>query len=185
MEPVHVAITRLVQPGKEAAFEKAMYAFIERSIGVHGVTGVHLLRPAPGADSREYGILRSFESREARDAFYSSDLFAAWEEEVAPLVESGCSKRELHGLEAFFRRGAIGAPPRWKMALLTWMGVFPSVVVWSAILRPPLHALPVFATTAVITGFVVLTLAWGVMPVLTKAFAGWLRAGTAPPVNAN
>jgi len=182
MEPVHVAITRLVQPGKEAAFEKAMYAFIERSIGVHGVTGVHLLRPAPGADSREYGILRSFESREARDDFYASDLFAAWEEEVAPLVESGCSKRELHGLEAFFQRGAGPHPPRWKMALLTWMGVFPSVVVWSAILRPPLHALPVVATTAVITGFVVLTLAWGVMPVLTRAFAPWLRAGGSPPM---
>ena len=179
MEPVHVAITRLVQPGKEAAFEKAMYAFIERSIGVHGVTGVHLLRPAPGADSREYGILRSFESPEARDDFYASKLFADWEEEVAPLVESGCSKRELHGLEAFFQRGAGPHPPRWKMALLTWMGVFPSVVVWSAILRPPLHALPVVATTAVITGFVVLTLAWGVMPVLTRAFAPWLRAGEA------
>lgn len=184
MEPVHVAITRLVQPGKEAAFEKAMYAFIERSIGVHGVTGVHLLRPAPGADGREYGILRSFESREARDDFYTSKLFADWEEEVAPLVESGCSKRELHGLEAFFQRGAGPHPPRWKMALLTWMGVFPSVVVWSAILGPMLHALPRVAITAVITGFVVLTLAWGVMPVLTKAFGGWLRAGVSQPVAA-
>jgi len=172
MEPVHVAITRLVRPGKDAEFERAMYAFIERSIGVHGVTGVHLLRPAPGADSREYGILRSFESREARDDFYASKLFADWEEEVAPLVESGCGKRELHGLEAFFRRGAAGAPPRWKMALLTWMGVFPSVVIWSAVLRPPLRELPSVATTAVITGFVVLTLAWGVMPMLTRVAAG-------------
>jgi len=179
MEPVHVAITRLVQPGREAEFEKAMYAFIERSIGVHGVTGVHLLRPAPGADSREYGILRSFESREARDEFYASQLFAEWEEEVAPLVESGCSKRELHGLEAFFQRGAGPHPPRWKMALLTWMGVFPSVVVWSAILGPQLQAFPRVATTAVITAFVVLTLAWGVMPILTKTFAGWLRASEA------
>jgi antibiotic biosynthesis monooxygenase (ABM) superfamily enzyme len=138
MEPVHVAITRLVQPGKEAAFEKAMYAFIERSIGVHGVTGVHLLRPAPGADSREYGILRSFESREARDAFYASEaLRGVGRGSRAPggeRVQQARAARARSFLPA--RGGQRHSPPRWKMALLTWMGVFPSVVVWSAILRP-------------------------------------------------
>ena len=92
------------------------------------------------------------------------------------MVEGSWSKREIDGLEVFFQRGAVGHPPRWKMALLTWLGVFPSVVVWSAILGPHLQTLHRVVATAVVTGFVVVTLAWGVMPLLTRLFGRWLRA---------
>ncbi len=38
---------------------------------------------------------------------------------MKPLVEEGYSRRDLHGLEAFFTDpGIIETPPRWKMAIL-------------------------------------------------------------------
>ena len=84
----------------------------------------------------------------------------------------------LHGLEAFFRDPQHSPPPRWKMAIVTWLGVFPSVLFWSSTLPKVLPGLPSLGVMAIINVFVVVTLAWGVMPLLTKLFAGWLRQNT-------
>jgi antibiotic biosynthesis monooxygenase (ABM) superfamily enzyme len=84
-------------------------------------------------------------------------------------------RRRLHGLEAFFRDTKHGPPPRWKMAIVTWMGVFPSVLLWSSLLPNLLSGLPHLLVVAIVNVFVVATLAWGVMPLLTRFFAGWLQ----------
>jgi antibiotic biosynthesis monooxygenase (ABM) superfamily enzyme len=87
-------------------------------------------------------------------------------------------RRRLHGLEAFFRDTRHAPPPRWKMAVVTWMGVFPSVLLWSSLLPNALGGLPHLAVVAIVNVFVVVTLAWGVMPLLTRMFAGWLHNRT-------
>lgn len=180
MPDIHIAITRQVQPGKEAEFEAALRAFARRSLHHLGTTGVHLLAPVAGDLGREYGILRSFESEAASHAFYASELYAEWEKEAAPLVVGEPILRRLHGLEAFFRSERVAPPPRWKMALLTWLGVFPTVLLWSRLLPPHLEPLHPIASTAVINLFVVITLAWGAMPLLTRVFARWLRPDALP-----
>lgn len=173
MNPIHVAITRRVKPGQEAAFEAALLEFMGTTMASPGVLGAQLLRPAPGSAVPEYGILRAFESEMARDAFYASPLFRSWEERVAPLVEGPYELRNLHGLEAFFHQGAL-RPARWKMALLTWLAVFPAAYCWSQLLRPLVAPLPGMVGSAVVSIFVVVTLAWGLMPVLTRIFESWL-----------
>jgi len=69
MTPVHVAITRRIKPGSEAAFEAALLAFMAERLSQPGVLGAQLLRPAPGGVPTEYDILRAFASEAARDAF--------------------------------------------------------------------------------------------------------------------
>lgn len=175
MPPIHVAIRRRVTPGKEAEFEASLLDFFQRSMFFPGVLGAQILRPGEGASPLEYGILRTFESEAARDAFYESALFKTWNSQVAPLLaEVAYDRRDLHGLEAFFR-GEHGPPPRWKMAIVTWLGVYPCVVLWSTLLGPFLSPLPRVLATAVVTAAVVITLAWGVMPFLTKVLRPWLR----------
>jgi len=88
-------------------------------------------------------------------------------------VDGPYEQRNLHGLEAFFRQGAM-RPPRWKMVILTWLGVFPAAFVWGQILHPLLAPLPQVLAYGVISAFILITLAWGVMPVLTRVFEGWL-----------
>ena len=175
MQPVHIAITRKVKPGMEERFEKALHIFIRESLHEPGTTGVQLVRPATDADAREFGILRSFESEAASKAFYLSDMFAKWEERIAPMVVGEPTQRRLHGLEAFFRDSGK-APPRWKMAIATWMGVFPAVWLWSSILPTPLSGLHPLLVGAIVDVFVVVSLTWCLMPLLTKALAGWLHA---------
>ena len=176
MTMVHCAITRVVREGKEAEFEEALKRFVARSLNHHGTTGAHLLRPADASKPREYGILRSFRSESHMREFYASDLFKQWQSEVADLVEGEPVHRQLHGLEAFFRGvGAKAPPPRWKMAFVTWLGVFPVVLLWSRVLPPFLQPLHPFVVTAVVTGVAVITLTWLVMPFLTGRFAAWLH----------
>ena len=175
METVHVAVTRQVKPGCEQAFEEALREFARESLREPGTTGVHLIAPVPGTNGCEYGVLRSFESDAACRTFYASDVFKNWQEQSAAMVVGDPIRRKLHGLEAFFRDTQDGPPPRWKMAVVTWLGVFPSVLLWSTLLPKYLGTLPNLAVMAIVNVFVVITLAWVVMPLLTKLFAKWLH----------
>ncbi|MEM6692001.1 MAG: antibiotic biosynthesis monooxygenase [Planctomycetota bacterium] len=176
MSMVHCAITRVVREGKECEFEEALKCFVARSLSHHGTTGAHLLHPTDASRPREYGILRSFTSAEQMREFYDSDLFAQWQVEVAPLVEGEPLHRQLHGLEAFFRSSGSEPPVRWKMAIVTWLGVFPVVLFWSRTLPTIFGSFNPIAITGVVTGVAVVTLTWLVMPLLTRLFAGWIQA---------
>jgi antibiotic biosynthesis monooxygenase (ABM) superfamily enzyme len=173
MKAVHVAVTRQVKPECAEEFAYALREFARESLRESGTTGVHLIAPVPGSNGCEYGILRSFESEEASRRFYDSEIFHHWQQRVSDLVIGDSLVRRLHGLEAFFQDSKRG-PPRWKMAIITWLGVFPSVLLWSRVLPQFLGSLPNHLVVAIVNVFVVVTLTWAVMPLLTKHFSGWL-----------
>src|SRR6267154_4605609 len=77
-QPIHVAITRRIKPGREQEFQAALKEFFARSLAQSGVRGAAVLIPPPGSSSKEYGILRSFANAAERDAFYASALYAEW-----------------------------------------------------------------------------------------------------------
>lgn len=176
MAVVHCAVTRIVRPGAEAEFDAKLTEFVRATITAQGVTGVHILRPPPQSDCAEYGVLRSFESEEAAKSFYASPEFTQWVQDVEPLVMGQPIHRRLTGLEAFFRSESGWSPPRWKMAVVTYLGVVPSVLLWSSFLGPLLSNQPWTLRTMVINLMVVVTLTWFVMPLLTKIFGPWLKA---------
>ena len=185
-----VAVTRVVKPGCEEAFERAIHGFVQRSLHLPGQLGVQILRPVPGSGSREYGILRRFASAEARDEFYRLPLFDEWKQKVAGLVEgepryerlsgledSRCRVNgplylrpagrwlfpcglwpfgvfvryeHLSGLETWFTlpgQRAIVPPPRWKMALVTVLGVWPASMFVPWLLHPFISGLVVVAAS--------------------------------------
>jgi antibiotic biosynthesis monooxygenase (ABM) superfamily enzyme len=170
---VHVAITRKIKPGCERAFEESLRHFFRDSLDHQGVLGAHLLSPPPGSDAREYGILRSFASERERDAFYHSELFDKWQTHVAQFTEGNRTVRELHGLEAWFRTAA--RPARWKMALLTWLGVWPTSLVVGTLLGARLSSLPLLVSSGIVAAVIVVCLTWIVMPLLVRLFDFWLR----------
>jgi antibiotic biosynthesis monooxygenase (ABM) superfamily enzyme len=177
--PIHVVIVRRVRPGCEAQFQQELRRFFQESFGHDGVLGASMLVPPPGSGSREFGILRTFKSERDRDAFYASALFRDWLKRGEPLAEDEWSYRELSGMEAWFRAPS-GPPPRWKMALLTWLAVWPASLLVRALFGPGLgRALPPWLLTAVSAAGVVALLTWVVMPLYVRAARGWLR----PPLH--
>jgi hypothetical protein len=174
---VHVAIMRIVRPGREQEFEARIQEFFREAAQQPGVCGAYLIRPFAGSDAREYGILRSFASEGDCDRFYRSDLYRRWNDAVGPLVEGGPQRRALHGMEAFFRDGE-SPPPAWKMALLTWVGVNPAVYIFSTAVPAVLGKMPMLAELLIVNAFVVAILTWAFMPLLTKLFRPWLQPTT-------
>jgi antibiotic biosynthesis monooxygenase (ABM) superfamily enzyme len=174
-QPVHVAITRRIKPGHEQEFQAALREFFAKSFAQNGVRGVGVLVPPPGSSSREYGILRSFANAAERDAFYASPLYAEWKKRVAALSEGEPETRELHGLEAFFR-GDGAVPPRWKMAVATYLGVVPVIMGLALTLGRLIHSWNFVLNNLVFNAFVVMLLTWVVMPLITRALQNWLQA---------
>jgi antibiotic biosynthesis monooxygenase (ABM) superfamily enzyme len=171
---IHVAITRRVRPGCEAEFQQALREFFQTSFAHGGVMGASMLTPPPGTDSHEYGILRTFASETERDAFYESPMFKAWEERAKTLTEGEPVYRQLHGLEAWFR-SPRNPPPRWKMAVATLLGVYPTSLLLSLTVGEVAHAWPLPVRSLVIASCMVALLTWVVMPLVTRLIHGWLN----------
>src|SRR5687768_10735328 len=147
--PIHIAITRRVRPGCEAEFQAALRDFFQTSFAHGGVLGATMIVPPPGSNSREFGILRTFADEQERDDFYASPVFKAWEARAQPLTETNSwTARPLHGLEAWFR-SPHSPPPRWKMAIATFLGVFPVVTALSLTLGPAIQSWPFIVRNAV------------------------------------
>ncbi len=64
----------------------------------------------------------------------------------------------------------------WKMAMLTWIGLWPTVTVMMWVVRPQIEDLPVALQTLIMTGLIVPLMTWVHMPLLTRLFCRWLRA---------
>jgi uncharacterized protein len=173
--PIHIAITRRVRPGCETEFQNALREFFQTSFAHGGVLGATMIVPPPGSDSREFGILRTFANEKERDDFYASPVFKAWEQKCDPLTESNSwTYRPLHGLEAWFR-SPHSPPPKWKMAVATFLGVFPLAMMLNLTLGPLIREWHFVLRNAVFNAFVVTLLAWAVMPVVTRLLRGWLQ----------
>jgi uncharacterized protein len=175
-EPIHIAITIRVRKPHVAEFERALKDFAGRSLAGPGARGVQCLYPAPGSASTEYGILRSFANAADRDSFYGSAFFKSWLARIAPMVEGESTRRQLYGLEAWFRDPKGPMPPRWKMALLTWIAAWPASMLTQAVLAPVLgrNAPQVLQAALVALGLVVI-LTWVAMPFLVKIASPWLH----------
>jgi uncharacterized protein len=66
------------------------------------------------------------------------------------------------------------APPRYKLALLTWAGAYAVITAILAVLGPVMAPWPLPLRTLLLSVLMVLTLTWLVIPTLTRLARGWL-----------
>lgn len=175
-DAITVCISRTVKPGCEADFERALHDFVLRSLSQPGQFGVHIMRPAPGSSSREYGIIRKFADRDALTAFHKSHEYLMWTQDVLELTEGNVRIEELTGLESWFTLPGtpLRAFPKWKMAVVTFLGVFPVAMLLSLTLGRVIASWNFIIANLVFNACVVALLTWIVMPVLTRTLHGWL-----------
>jgi uncharacterized protein len=174
-KPIHIAITRRIKPGCEAEFQKLLQEFFKTSFAHIGVHGASMLVPPPGSPSPEFGILRTFANAQERDAFYASPMFKAFDEKVRPLTEGDPVHRELTGLEAWFR-SPQNPPPRWKMAVATYLGVVPVIMGLSLTIGPVVRSWNFVLNNLIFNACVVALLTWVVMPLITRILHRWLHS---------
>jgi antibiotic biosynthesis monooxygenase (ABM) superfamily enzyme len=177
-ELVYVAVVRTVKPGRETDFEQALHEFIRKSLSLPGQMGVHIIRPAPGSDSRQYGVIRAFSDKGALAAFRSSPVYADWTQFAVEMTEGPAHTEELCGLESWFTMpGApLKALPQWKMAIATYLGVVPVTMFLALTLGKFIGKWNFVSNNLAFNAFVVALLTWVVMPLLTRTLGSWLRS---------
>ena len=114
-------------------------------------------------------------------AWQASPERAQWLEQVLALAHT-VGAQQLHrvtGLDYWFatpHSTTRPAPPRWKVATVTWLGIFPTVLLLFLTVAPLMEGWYLVPRVMVITVLVVLIMTWGVAPRLTRWLHPWLHA---------
>jgi uncharacterized protein len=174
--PVTTTVTRRVRPGHEALYEQFLDGIISAASEFPGHLGVEVFRPQ-SASAGEYRIVYRFDGEEHLRVWLDSAEHAAWLERAEPHVVGPMRTSFVTGLETWFTLpGAPGAvpPPPYKMALLTWITIFPLISAIVALTGPLLEGLPQVVRLGITTALAVPLMTWVVMPRVTRLLRGWL-----------
>ena len=96
---------------------------------------------------------------------------------LGELTEGDPRIEELSGLEGWFtlpEHPGLAKPPKYKMALATFLGVFPVAMGLNLTLGPAIRPWHFVLSSAIFNACVVILLTWVVMPLVTRALHRWL-----------
>ena len=171
--PVKIVMERRVHAGSEPRFEGWVKALLDAARARGGLEGSSVLAAGGTGD---YFVLLRFASPEHLDRWQGSVEHAALLREADAFSVAADRAQVRTGLETWFTLPGIPAPrtapPKWKMAAVTWIALLPQVIVLSFLLAP--LRLPFLLGAAVSTAIPVVMLTWVVMPNLTRLLYHWL-----------
>ncbi|HSK99949.1 MAG TPA: antibiotic biosynthesis monooxygenase [Rubrobacteraceae bacterium] len=173
--PVTAVASRRVRPGREEEFERWASGILRAANAFPGYLGSEVLRPS-GPEDDEYRIVFRFDHASNLEQWQDSEERRRWLREVQPLVREE-RVHVLTGLETWFTlpsKPGEPAPPRYKMAVVTWLAVFPLITVIFYLFEPLLNQLPMALRTLVLTAVMVTLMTYVIMPRLTRLFSFWL-----------
>ncbi len=176
----------IVSPSSETAFLALLQERLVEFEHFPGTKG-HMIFKRAGAGTVEISILQSFSGKAAHEAWQVSPEFARWREAVAPAVPTPSHVRRYTGMESFFVSAqAPDAPPRWKMAILLLIVVFPISFAMSEWGASALAHLPTLVGSFATSIIMVALMTYILVPALTKLFprlADTEKRQTQPRVN--
>lgn len=173
--PATGVAARRIEPGREGEFEEWTSGILGAVKEFPGYLGSEVLRPSNSEDD-EYRIIYRFDHTSNLERWEESDERRRWLDRAEPFVREQKVSR-LTGLETWFTlpsKEGQPAPPRYKMAVVTWLAVFPLATVIFMILQPLLGGAPSVLRTFVFTLIMVSLMTYVVMPRMTRLFSFWL-----------
>lgn len=173
---VTVLVNRTVPAAQENAFLGTLKELLRDFDRFPGTSGSMVFRRKV-AGGVEFSVLQQFAGKAEHDAWAGSPGFSRWLTAMAPPQPTPGHVHRYSGMDAFFVSAqAPDAPPRWKMAVLLMLAVYPlslALSIWGA---PLLALLPVLVGTLLTSVFMVLLMTYVLVPILTKIFQGWLQS---------
>jgi antibiotic biosynthesis monooxygenase (ABM) superfamily enzyme len=174
--PFTTVVRRTIKAGKEQAFEEWLDGIMRDAKQFEGHLGVGVIQPS-NKSHLEYLIVFRFDTYEHLIAWESSEVRRGWVQRVQPLITGETSVQRLTGLEYLFTapgHPASDPPPRIKMAFITWLALFPIVLIVPPFLLRFLQEIPSWVQTMIIAAVMVLLMTYVVMPQMTRLFSFWL-----------
>ena len=178
---VTVLISRQVKQGCEVEFERLMGQIIAVAATFKGHLGAQLVRPGDeqGVNDSLYHIVLAFDSEANLKDWQNSPARSLGLAAAAPFIEGQEVVRQVSGLAHWFQAPTGPKqlpPPKWKVAVVTWLGIFPTVYLLFSLLGDLLAPWPQLPRLMLLTLLVVGVMTWVVAPQLTRLFRPWLYA---------
>ena len=184
---VTVAITRRADPSRNAEMLAWVRAGTTLAEDFPGFLGVGWVRPVLG--STEWHMLYRFADAAALHAWEESSQRQWWLSSAQGMVEHTRVERRT-GIEGWFDppqqhevddlAGPPVAPPRWKQAVIIWLGFFPVSLLAAVTLGSLMAGQHVVVRTLVTTLCLTPLMTYLVLPQVTKALQWWLHGRPAP-----
>ena len=182
-EPVTMLLVRNVRPGRLNDFEEWVRGVGQVVKGFEGYLGTDIIRPRDHAHP-EYVIVARFDNYEHLRAWMESREREEWLKKSEDMTVGEMHVQEAHGFEPWFTlpdQSAASTPPaRYKMALLTILALYPSLLVLNTLLS---YLLPDWPRPLLILLNVILlvpAMTYYIMPRMTRLFRTWLYPKAAP-----
>lgn len=175
-QPVTVVISQLVKPGCEQAYEQWMRGIANEAMKFEGHLGINKIRPQKGTRP-EYVTIFKFDRYANLKKWMVSDVRKQWLAKSNQLVQDSPDVQLLNGMETWFTlpgKPLKSPPPRYKIAILTWVAVYVLLNTLTYVLAPLIRVFPAFVGQLLISLLIVVLLTYVVMPQITRIFSKWL-----------
>ena len=177
-QSVTVLITRRPHKSNQKEFEQALSKTIDAALEFPGHLGVTVLKPRK-EDSNDYQILVKFASQADYQRWCHSNEATHWFRILNRLEEKPPNLEIMTGLETWFAvNGSTSRlmipPPRYKMAIVTWIAIFILIVIINLLFGSFLASLPMVLRSLILTVALVGLMTYVVMPRMTRLFGWWL-----------
>ena len=176
IEPVTVVISRRVKPGCEEEFERLSTSMTEMASSFSGYLGASLFRPA-SKDDPEYRIMFKFNSEANFMNWQESPSRLALLDQFEKLLIEPSKIEVMSGIVTWFTlpsQNPVQPPPKYKMTIVSWLALYPTVTLLFFLLGDLLQPLPLLLRTMIITAIVMVLMSYVLMPRFTRWFAFWL-----------
>jgi uncharacterized protein len=164
-------ISRNIKPGHGKDYDDWLRRYMKLESEVPGYLGTTIIAPGGGSSSVRY-VINRFADKTSLDVWVNSEVARKLIEEA-----NNCSTYErATGLETWFSLPdlkTIAAPPRWKMAIVSFIGAYCISSLASFVLRPFLGLQPLLFNLCM-TIILVIGLTYFAMPLLSRLLRRWL-----------
>ncbi|QDS32556.1 antibiotic biosynthesis monooxygenase [Brevibacillus brevis] len=172
--PVTTIVTWNIQEGREKPFEEWRYEIEAAAIKFPGHLGVNLIVPNNG--SREYTVIFRFDTYEHLRAWQESDIRRDLLKKAERFQATNPTYKTASSLAYWFVTPETPVPPpRWKMSIVTVLGVWPLSILVPMVLGPIIKNMNPIMSAFWVAVCIVSLLSWVVMPILAKIFHPWLQ----------
>ncbi len=140
-----------------------------------GFIRAQVSEPVPGIQEDHITVF-SFDTRARLDDWLASDERTEHLKRLDPLTDGGSVLNVVEGFSGWFGVTSEKLAPLWKQAVTVLMALYPTTLTLAYVqskVAPDLHWIPAMFVSNVL-GIAILT--WVLMPIVTKALAGWLKA---------
>lgn len=175
---ITVVVSRRVKVGKEEEFEVLSLKLTQFATAFKGYLGSVSLKPS-SLDDPEYRIIYKFDNQENLDVWLGSKERVSLLKQIEDLLQEESKMSTSLGIVSWLSlpgKPKVHAPKKYKITLVSWLALYPTVTIIFLLLGDVLAQLPLLARTFVVTAIVMPVMSYILMPRVTKLFSFWLFA---------